>query len=188
MATHSSCHNFDDEEVVISAQEKLLDALEECETATCFLNASHKLITNQLKTLLPRVFVQDPLVIEYAVTPLLKEDGPLVEIDVVSKLMFAMGKISLETYADIGLFNQMHEYVIQQSEKIHFTDDVVYDFISNQSSLTKAEGSLYLDSINQLKFSSFDSFSKTRYESLIKTVLKLSCENLLENVEKEILN
>ncbi|MEZ9922383.1 transcriptional regulator, partial [Vibrio breoganii] len=30
--------------------------------------------------------------------------------------------------------------------------------------------------------------SKARYESLIKTVLKLSCEKLLESVEKEILD
>jgi DNA-binding MltR family transcriptional regulator len=176
------------EGLTISVQEELVDELERCESATCFIKTSHKLIKIELQKLLPRVFVQDPLVIEYAVTPLLKEDGPLVEIDVVSKLMFAMGKISMETYADIGLFDQMYEYVRQQPEEISFGDDMVYDFISNQSNLAKAEGSIYLDSINQLKFSSFDSFSQTRYEALIKTVLKLCCEGLLETVENEILN
>lgn len=175
-------------EHVITVQDELLDALEECETATCFIQASHKLISVRLKHLLPRVFVQDPLVIEYAVTPLLKEDGPLVEIDVVSKLMFAMGKISLESYADINLFDQMHGFVAQQQEPISFSDDVIYDFISNQSTLSKSDGSIYLDSINQLKFSSFDSFSQARYESLVKTVLKLACEGLLETVENEILD
>ncbi|CAK1853817.1 DNA-binding MltR family transcriptional regulator [Vibrio crassostreae] len=172
----------------ITVQEELLDALEECANATCFIKVSHKLINSKLKQLLPRVFVQDPLVLEYAVTPLLKEDGPLVEIDVVSKLMFAMGKISLETYADIGLFEQMHGFVIKQPNAIQFNDDMIYDFICNQSTFSKAENNIYLDSINQLKFSSFDAFSKARYESLIKTVLKLSCESLLETVEKEILN
>ncbi|MFM2587744.1 MltR family transcriptional regulator [Vibrio sp. TBV020] len=170
----------------MSVQEELLDALEDCETATTFMRASHQLISAHLKTLLPRVFVQDPLVIEYAVTPLLKEDGPLVGIDVVSKLMFAMGKISLETYADLNLFDQMYGYVCQHSEDIAFSDDMVYDFISNQSTLKKSDGSFYLDSINQLKFSSFDAFSQVRYNSLIKTVLKLSCEGLLETVESEI--
>ncbi|MGR5539068.1 MltR family transcriptional regulator [Vibrio campbellii] len=172
----------------MTVQDHLLDALEDCESATGFIQASHKLLSTKLKQLLPRVFVQDPLVIEYAVTPLLKEDGPLVEIDVVSKLMFAMGKISMETYADIGLFDQMHDFVCQQPAPISFSNDVVYDFISNQSTLTKNDGSIYLDSINQLKFSSFDSFSQARYESLIKTVLKLSCEGLLESVEKEIIS
>lgn len=175
-------------ENVITVQDELLDALEECETATCFIQASHKLITAQLKHLLPRVFVQDPLVIEYAVTPLLKNDGPLVEVDVVSKLMFAMGKITLETYADIGLFDQMYDYVSKQSEPIAFRDEIIYDFISNQSSLKQSEANMYLDSINQLKFSSFDSFSQARYESLIKTVLKLSCEGLLEKVESEVIS
>jgi len=177
-----------DKEHNITVQEELLDALEECETATCFIQASHKLITAKLKSLLPRVFIQDPLVIEYAVTPLLREDGPLVEIDVASKLMFAIGKISLETYAHINLFDQMYGFVAQKKEPISFSDDVIYDFISNQSSFSKSKRSFYLDSINQLKFSSFNSFSQARYESLVKTVLKLSLEGLLETVENEIID
>ncbi len=171
----------------ILSLEELLDAIDRCENATCFLQISNKLINLKLKELLPRVFIQDALVMEYAVTPLLKEDGPLVETDVVSKLMFAMGKISLETYADIGLFEQMHDFAKQQSEKIPFDDDLVYDFISNQSVLGKQDDNFYLQSINKLKFSSFDAFSKERYESLVKSVLKLSCESLLEKVEREIL-
>ncbi|MEZ9923485.1 MltR family transcriptional regulator [Vibrio breoganii] len=169
-------------------QEELLDAVDDCDSATSFLKISNKLINDRLKKLLPRVFVQDPLVMEYAVVPLLKEDGPLVATDVVSKLMFAMGKISLETYADIGLFNQMLDFVSKNNETILFDDDMVYDFITNLSTFSKGEDNIYLDSINQLRFSSFDSFSKARYESLIKTVLKLSCEKLLESVEKEILD
>ncbi len=49
--------------------------------------------------------------------PLLKEDGPLVTTDVVSKLVFAMGKISLETYSDIGLYDQVLEYALSRPEK-----------------------------------------------------------------------
>ncbi|WP_372041050.1 MltR family transcriptional regulator [Vibrio artabrorum] len=171
----------------ILLQDKLLDVLEECENATCLIEVSNKLINKKLQKLLPKVFVQDALVMEYAVVPLLKEDGPLVTTDVASKLMFAMGKITLQTYADIGLFDQMYDYTSKHSQAILFDDDMVYDFISNQSHLAKGQDSFYLDSINQLKFSSFDSFSKARYESLIKTVLKLCCENLLESIEKEIL-
>ncbi len=132
------------------------------------------------------MFVQDDLVKEYAVDPLLKEDGPLATTDVVSKLMFAMGKISLETYADIGLYDQVLEFAVTQSEKVEFADDVIYDFIKNQSVLSSQQDSFYLESINQLKFSSFESFSQMRYEALIKTVLKLSCEMLIERIEGEI--
>ncbi|MEF1262745.1 MltR family transcriptional regulator, partial [Vibrio harveyi] len=129
---------------------------------------------------------QDDLVKEYAVDPLLKEDGPLATTDVVSKLMFAMGKISLETYADIGLYDEVLEFAVTQSEKVEFADDVIYDFIKNQSVLSSQQDSFYLESINQLKFSSFESFSQMRYEALIKTVLKLSCEMLIERIEGEI--
>lgn len=170
------------------AQEKeLVDALDQCETATCFLQVANKLINIKLKELLPKVFVQDAFVMQYAVEPLIQEDGPLVTTDVVSKLIFAMGKISVETYADIGLYDQMLDYALQQSAKLGFDDDMVYEFITNQSTISKDQDSFYLDSINQLKFSSFESFSQMRYESLIKTVLKLSCEMLVEKIEKEIL-
>lgn len=170
----------------MSREVELLEKLDECENATAFLQVSNKIINLKLKALLPSVFVQDDLVKEYAVDPLLKEDGPLVTTDVVSKLMFAMGKISLETYADIGLYDQVLEYVVSQPEKVEFADDVIYDFIKNQAVLSSQQDSFYLESINQLKFSSFESFSQMRYESLIKTVLKLSCEMLIERIEGEI--
>ncbi|MBR9786518.1 transcriptional regulator [Vibrio sp. J1-1] len=168
-------------------KKELVDALDQCETATCFLQVANKLINIKLKELLPKVFVQDAFVMQYAVEPLIQEDGPLVSTDVVSKLIFAMGKISVETYADIGLYDQMLDYALQQSAKLGFDDDMVYEFITNQSTISKDQDSFYLDSINQLKFSSFESFSQMRYESLIKTVLKLSCEMLVEKIEKEIL-
>ncbi|EIZ0308367.1 TPA: MltR family transcriptional regulator [Vibrio diabolicus] len=170
----------------MSREDELLEKLDECENATSFLQVSNKIINLKLKALLPKVFVQDDLVKEYAVDPLLKEDGPLATTDVVSKLMFAMGKISLETYADIGLYDQVLEYVVSQPEKVEFADDVIYDFIKNQAVLSSQQDSFYLESINQLKFSSFESFSQMRYESLIKTVLKLSCEMLIERIEGEI--
>ncbi|MGY3572342.1 MltR family transcriptional regulator [Vibrio paucivorans] len=170
----------------MSREDELLEELDECESATAFLQVSNQIINLKLKALLPRVFVQDDLVKEYAVDPLLKDDGPLVTTDVMSKLMFAMGKISLETYADIGLYDQVLEYAASQPESVEFVDDVIYDFINNQAILSSQQDSFYLESINQLKFSSFESFSQMRYESLIKTVLKLSCEMLLERIEEEI--
>ncbi len=172
--------------MTLSQKVELLEKLDECENATCFLQVSNKLINLKLKALLPSVFVQDKLVMEYAVGPLLKEDGPLVTTDVISKLIFAMGRISLETYADIGLYGQVLEYAQSQSSNILFNDDMIYDFIANQAVLSTQQDSFYIESINQLKFSSFEVFSQMRYESLIKTVLKLSCEMLLEKIEEEV--
>lgn len=118
--------------------------------------------------------------------PLLKEDGPLVTTDVVSKLVFAMGKISLETYSDIGLYDQVLEYALSRPEKVSFSDDMIYDFIENQAILSSQHDSFYIESLKQLKFSSFETFSLMRYESLIITVLKLSCEMLIQKIEEEI--
>ena len=170
----------------MSRENALLKKLEDCEDASSFLQISNQVINLKLKALLPRVFVQDALVMEYAVEPLLREDGPLETTDVVSKLMFAMGKISLKTYADIGLYNQTLEYAASLPEALQFGDDVVYDFIKSQAVLSSQQDGYYLESINKIKFSSFEAFSQMRYESLIKTVLNLSCELLLENLESEI--
>lgn len=166
--------------------EELLDKLDDCDTATSFLQISNTILKLELKTLLPSVFVQDELVMEFAVDPLLAEGGPLESANVTSKLMFAMGKISLETYSDINLYGQVLDYVLSQPKKVTYGDDVIYDFIINQAILKGEQSSLYISSINQLKFSSFEVFSQVRYESIIKTVLKLSCEMLLNKIEEEI--
>ncbi|AYV20142.1 Mannitol operon repressor [Vibrio mediterranei] len=170
----------------MSRIEDLLEKLDECDNATAFLQVSNKIINLKLKAILPSVFVQDELVKEYAVDPLLKEDGPLVTTDVVSKLVFAMGKISLETYSDIGLYDQVLEYALSRPEKVSFSDDMIYDFIENQAILSSQQDSFYIESLKQLKFSSFETFSQMRYESLIITVLKLSCEMLIQKIEEEI--
>jgi DNA-binding MltR family transcriptional regulator len=163
-----------------------MEKLEECDNATSFLQVSNKILNLKLKAMLPDIFVQDELVREYAVEPLLKEEGPLVTTDVVSKLMLAMGRISLQTYADIGLYNQVLDYVLTQPEKLAFGDDTIYDFLRHQAILSSQQDSFYLESIDQLKFSSFESFSQMRYESLIKTVMKLSCEMLIKKIEEEV--
>lgn len=170
----------------MSRENELLKQLDDCDNATSFLQVSSRILNIKLRALLPNIFAQDKLVIEYAVEPLLKEDGPLVTTNVISKLMFALGKISLESYADIGLYDQVLDYVLSQPKKVSYGDDMIYDFIKNQAVLSTQQDSVYIKSINQSKFSSFESFSQMRYESLIKTVLKLSFEMLLEKIEKEI--
>ncbi len=76
----------------LSREDELLEKLDECENATAFLQVSNKIINLKLKALLPKVFVQDDLVKEYAVDPLLKEDGPLATTDVVSKVDVCNGQ------------------------------------------------------------------------------------------------
>ncbi len=172
--------------MTLSREDELIDALEGCETVTSFLQVSNELIHLKLKTLLPNAFVQDEMVMKYAVEPLLKENGPLMMADVISKLLLAMGRISLETYADIGLYSQMLDYANNQPGEMGYDDDMVYDFLNNLSFIFNEQHRFYLDSINKIKFSSFDSFSQGRYESLVKSVIKLSCEQLIQNIEQEI--
>lgn len=168
--------------------EKLLQDLDSAENATNFLILSSKLIEIKLKEILPKVFVQDKFVMAYAVSPLIESQGALSTTSNISKLLFAMGKISIETYADIDLYEQMKEFILLSNENISFDHDVIYDFVTHQSTISKEQDGYYLDSINKLKFSSFESFSQMRYESLIRIVLKLSCEMLLENIDKQALS
>ena len=97
-----------------------------------------------------------------------------------------MGKISLETYADIGLYAQVLEYALSQPKKMAFGDEAIVEFIKHQASFNCQQNSFYLESIEQTRFSSFESFSQAKYHSLIKIVLKLSCEILLSKIEEEI--
>ena len=70
----------------------------------------------------------DEEILEYAVKPLLAKSGPLNDINVSLRLIFALGKIDKYLYADILSFFQYSEYVSQHQKPTLFSDEITYDF------------------------------------------------------------
>ncbi len=78
-----------------------------------------------IKRFLPSPFVNnDEEIVEYAVKPLLAQSGPLDDIDVALRLIYALGKMDKWLYADITHFPQFYQYLNEQDNIPGFADDI----------------------------------------------------------------
>ena len=122
-----------------------------------------------IKCFLPSLFVDnDEEIVEYAVKPLLARSGPLDDIDVALRLIYALGKMEKWLYADITHFSQFYQYLKEQdtSPASPMTSP---DFISNVNCITR--NATLFSALESMKFADFAAWSEVRFTAMIKTAL-----------------
>lgn len=162
-------------------EDEVIERLSEKDDLDSFMREACLLLLAGVKDFLPSLFVNnDEEVLEYAVKPLLAKSGPLDDIHVSLRLIFALGEIDRYVYADTLSFFQYSEYVTQNAKETLFSDEITYDFIKNVNVVTKNE--TLFKSLNNMKYADFSVYSKTRYSDMVKTVLTLAITSLLEEL------
>ncbi|MHA3991692.1 MltR family transcriptional regulator, partial [Salmonella enterica] len=75
----------------------------------------HNILLQGIKRFLPSLFVYNAEeIVDYAVMPLLAQSGPLDDIDVSLRLIYAPAKMDKWHYADITHFSQSYQYLHEQ--------------------------------------------------------------------------
>jgi len=165
-------------------EDDVLEQLEAQPDLASFLSAAHAILLSGIRQFLPSLFVNnDEEILEYAVKPLLARSGPLDDIDVALRLIFALGKMEKWLYADITCFTQFSEVVQQAKGRIGFHDDITYDFIGNLHVITR--NTTLFNAIKSMKFSDFSLYSDARYGNMVKTALTLAVTSLLKELRHE---
>lgn len=146
-----------------------------------FMTAANDILLLGIKRFLPSLFVNnDEEIVEYAVKPLLAQSGPLDDIDVALRLIYALGKMDKWLYADITHFSQFHCYLKEQRDIPGFADDITWDFISNVNSITRNE-TLY-NALKSMKFADFAAWSEVRFTGMVKTAMTLAVTAILKEL------
>ncbi|MCJ8725467.1 fumarase E, partial [Escherichia coli] len=146
-----------------------------------FMKTAHSILLQGIRQFLPSLFVDnDEEIVEYAVKPLLAQSGPLDDIDVALRLIYALGKMDKWLYADITHFSQFWHYLNEQDETPGFADDITWDFISNVNSITR-NATLY-DALKAMKFADFAVWSEARFSGMVKTALTLAVTTTLKEL------
>jgi len=162
-------------------EDNVIERLSEKNDLDSFLQEACTLLSTGVKEFLPSLFVNnDEEILEYAVKPLLAKSGPLDNINVSLRLIFALGKIDTYLYSDTLSFFQYSEYVTQHNDEIFFSDEITYDFVKNINAVTNNE--TLFKSLNNMKYADFSVYSKTRYSDMVKTVLTLAVTSLLKEL------
>jgi DNA-binding MltR family transcriptional regulator len=162
-------------------EDDVLERLEAQNSLASFMSVAHDILLSGIRQFLPSLFVDnDEEIVEYAVKPLLARSGPLDDIDVALRLIYALGKMDKWLYADITCFSQFCDFVQHSKEPIQFHDDVTYDFIANLNSIT--QNATLFNAIKSMKYSDFSIYSEVRYGNLVKTALSLAVTSLLKEL------
>ncbi|MBN6367476.1 MltR family transcriptional regulator, partial [Providencia rettgeri] len=106
-------------------ENQILERLNQRPEVNLFVQEVVLLISQAIDKLMLKVFRKDDYAVKYAVEPLLTGNGPLGELSVRLKLLFALGAISRETYEDIELFLALNESLSAENLNINFTDDEI---------------------------------------------------------------
>ena len=147
-------------------EDDVLEQLDAQDNLFSFMNTAHSILLQGIRQFLPSLFVDnDEEIVEYAVKPLLAQSGPLDDIDVALRLIYALGKMDKGLYADITHFSQFWHYLNEQDETPGFADDMTWDFISNV-----------------MKFADFAVWSEARFSGMVKTALTLAVTTTLKEL------
>ncbi|WP_431221664.1 MltR family transcriptional regulator [Serratia sp. L9] len=162
-------------------EDDVLEQLDAQGDLLSFITMANSMLQHGVKQFLPSLFVNnDEEIMEYAVKPLLARSGPLDDIDVALRLIYALGKIDKEYYADIAHFSQFGQYLQEQKVIPNFTDDICWDFICNVNCIIK-NVTLY-SALTSMKFADFSTWSELRFRGMIKTALVLAVTAILKEL------
>lgn len=162
-------------------EDDVLEQLNDQDDLRSFMDTANDILLRAIRQFLPSLFVNnDEEIVEYAVKPLLAQSGPLDDIDVALRLIFALGKMDKWLYADITHFSQFGHYLSTQAQVPGYADELTWDFISNINSIT-ANAMLY-NALKAMKFADFAVYSETRYVAMLKTALVLAVTTIVKEL------
>ncbi|EDP8629217.1 transcriptional regulator [Salmonella bongori] len=162
-------------------EDDVLEQLDAQNDLISFMTTAHNILLQGIKRFLPSLFVDnDEEIVEYAVKPLLAQSGPLDDIDVALRLIYALGKMDKWLYVDITHFSQFHQYLHEQDTIPGFADDMTWDFISNVNCITR-NAPLYR-TLESMKFADFTAWSEVRFSGMVKTAMALAVTTILKEL------
>ncbi|MCS2159706.1 transcriptional regulator [Scandinavium sp. H11S7] len=162
-------------------EDEVLGQLNAQDTLPAFMSEANALLRKAIKRFLPSLFVNnDEEIVEYAVKPLLAQSGPLDDLDVALRLIYALGKMDKWLYADITHFSQFHQFLSGQDNAPGFTDELTWDFICNVNAIT--DNTPMYNALKGMKFADFALYSESRFIGMIKTALALAVTAILKEL------
>lgn len=163
-------------------EDDVLEKLDAQPELSAFMATANDILLQAIKSFLPSLFVNnDEEIVEYAVKPLLAQSGPLDDIDVALRLIYALGKIDKWLYADIMHFSQFHHYLLSQDDPPDFASDICWDFINNINTITR--NAALFNSLKTMKFADFALYSAARYVSMTKSALALAVTSIIKDLD-----
>ena len=160
----------------------ILERLNAGQTVHQIFNVIIEVLAEAVHLLITKVFRKDDYAVKYAVEPLLKGKGPLSDLSVQLKLIYALGVITRNEYEDCELLLAIQAELESDSYQYSFIDDeilgpisLLHDMILPPSppKLTRQSDKILL------------TMQQHRYQQMIRSGLVLSVTDLVIRIRQK---
>jgi len=160
-------------------ENRILERLNARQTVAGFIQATVGLLAEAVDLLVLQAFRKDDYAVKYAVEPLLEGTGPLADLPVRLKLIYALGVISRDEYEDVELLLALNNELKHENKIYSFTDDEILGPINMLHSMTELppQPTLHLpeDVVDDLLVN----MQEQRYQQMVRSTLVLSITDLV---------
>lgn len=165
-------------------ENRVLEKLNAGKTVRSFLMTAVELLAEALDILVVQVFRKDDYAVKYAVEPLLTGNGPLGDLTVRLKLIYALGVISRHEYEDAELLMALREELNYDGNDYRFTDDEIlgpFGELHCVAILPPAPTFLKPGEADE----SLIAMQRQRYQQIVRSTMVLSITGLIAHISNQ---
>lgn len=165
-------------------ENRVLEKLNAGKTVRSFLMTAVELLAEALDILVVQVFRKDDYAVKYAVEPLLNGSGPLGDLTVRLKLIYALGVISRHEYEDAELLMALREELNYDGEDYRFTDDEILGPFGELHCVTELPPAPTFLKPGEAD-ESLIVMQRQRYQQIVRSTMVLSVTGLLAHISNQ---
>jgi len=165
-------------------ENRVLEKLNTGKTVRSFLMFAVELLAEAVDMLVVQVFRKDDYAVKYAVEPLLSGTGPLGDLSVRLKLVYALGVISRDEYEDAELLMALCDALNDESHEYRFTDDEIvgpFGELHCVAVLPPTPTFLRADEADE----SLIAMQRQRYQQIVRSTMVLSITGLIAHISNQ---
>lgn len=162
-----------------AVENRILEKLNARQTLTGFIQTSVNLLAEAVDQLILQAFRKDDYAVKYAVEPLLEGSGPLANLSVRLKLIYALGVISRDEYEDVELLLALNNELQPGNIIYSFTDDEILGPVSMLHCMTALPPPPTLHLPEDVVDDALVTMQEQRYQQMVRSTLVLSVTDLV---------
>lgn len=168
-----------------AAENRILERLNARQTLTGFIQTAVGLLSEAVDQLILQAFRKDDYAVKYAVEPLLEGSGPLANLPVRLKLIYALGVISRDEYEDVELLLALNNELAHESKIYSFTDDEILGPINMLHCMTALPPQPTLHLPEEVVDEALVTMQEQRYQQMVRSTLVLSITDLITSLSNK---
>lgn len=165
-------------------ENRVLEKLNAGKSVRSFLMTAVELLAEALDILVIQVFRKDDYAVKYAVGPLLTGNGPLGDLSVRLKLIYALGVISRHEYEDAELLMALREELNYDGEDYRFTDDEILGPFGELHCVTELPPAPTFLKPGEAD-ESLIAMQQQRYQQIVRSTMVLSITGLIAHISNQ---